>query len=66
MRPAVSVKPRVVLWKLVETDQGFTHYEPTLECGHDHYSPYYPSGSLPLNLECYRCVDRARSALKAG
>lgn len=62
-RPAVSVKPRVSIWKLVQTEDGFTHYEPTLECGHVHYGPYYASGSLPLNLDCYPCTDRAMAAV---
>lgn len=66
MSATVSVKPRVTLWKLVVSAEGWASWEPTLECGHVHYGPYYPSGNLPLNLECYRCQDRAAKALKAG
>lgn len=64
MGPKVSVKSPVTLWKRVPSEGGWTHWEPVLECGHVYHGPFYASGSLPLELDCYRCQEVARRALE--
>lgn len=72
---SVIVKSPVTAWRreIATGDDGrghkyeYSHWVPTLECGHPRYGHYHPSREgLPLEIECYPCSDIALVAVKAA